>query len=209
MSKLHFNLLSDNQEKCLEILKNFSKYGVLGGGTALMLQLAFRKSFDFDIFTPKPISKQFLYKVKKYFESINIIVNTADELSFVSLPHQVKVSFIYYPYKPIYKAIPSDYISIFDWRGIALDKAHTIGRRGVWRDYVDLFYILKSGFSLQNIISQSEKKFGDSFSEKLFLSQLVYFDDLEDFTIEFLGKKYSQKDIEEFLETEVRNTTKQ
>ncbi|MEK7562343.1 MAG: hypothetical protein AAB509_01540 [Patescibacteria group bacterium] len=204
MSKLHFNLLSDNQKNCLEVLKNFSKYGVLGGGTALMLQLAFRRSFDFDIFTPKPISKQFLYKVKEYFKSINITVNTADELSFVSLPHQVKVSFIYYPYKSTYKAIASGCLSIFDWRDIALDKAHTIGRRGAWRDYVDLFYILKSGFSLQEVIKQSKKKFGDSFSEKLFLSQLVYFNDLEDFTIEFLGEKYLQKDIEKLIETEVR-----
>ena len=204
MSKLHFDILSNNQQKCLEVLKNLSKYGVLGGGTALMLQLAFRKSFDFDIFTPKPISKQFLYKVKEHFKSINITVNTADELSFISLPHQVKVSFIYYPYKSLYKTIPSDCLSIFDWRDIALDKAHTIGRRGAWRDYVDLFFILKSEFSLQDIISQSAKKFGDSFSEKLFLSQLVYFEDLEDFTIEFLGEKYLQKDIEEFLENEVR-----
>ncbi|MDP3882663.1 MAG: hypothetical protein Q8Q48_01250 [Candidatus Staskawiczbacteria bacterium] len=64
MSKLHFELLDKNQAECLKILTNFSKFGVLGGGTALMLQLAFRKSFDFDIFTPKPISKQFLYKIK-------------------------------------------------------------------------------------------------------------------------------------------------
>lgn len=204
MSKLHFELLSDNQKKCLEILKNFSKYGVLGGGTALMLQLVFRKSFDFDIFTPKPISKQFLYRVKEHFKSINITVNTSDELSFVSLPHEVKISFIYYPYKSLYKTISSDYFSVFDWRDIALDKAHTVGRRGVWRDYVDLFFILKSDFYLKDIIVQSEKKFGDSFSEKLFLSQLVYFNDLEDFTIEFFTKKYSQKDIEEFLEAEVR-----
>ncbi|KKP33082.1 MAG: hypothetical protein A2312_01400 [Candidatus Staskawiczbacteria bacterium RIFOXYB2_FULL_32_9] len=203
MSKLHFELLDKNQKECLVILTNFTKYGVLGGGTALMLQLAFRKSFDFDIFTPKPISKQFLYKVKEHFKSINITVNTSDELSFISLPQEVKVSFIYYPYKSLHKIIPSDYISVFNWYDIALDKAHTIGRRGVWRDYVDMYFILKSGFSLQEIIKQSVKKFGDSFSEKLFLSQLVYFKDLENFTIEFLDQKYLQKDIEKFLEEQV------
>src|SRR3989339_136028 len=143
-------------------------------------------------------------QIKYHFKSINITVNTSDELSFVSLPHEVKISFIYYPYKSLYKTISSDYLSVFDWRDIALDKAHTVGRRGAWRDYVDLFFILKSDFFLKDIIVQSEKKFGDSFSEKLFLSQLVYFDDLEDFTIEFFAKTYSQKDIEEFLEVEVR-----
>lgn len=204
MSKPNFELLDKNQKDCLKILANFSEYGILGGGTALMLQMGFRKSFDFDIFTPKPISKQFLYKVKQYFKSINITVNTSDELSFISLPHQVKVSFIYYPYKSLYKTIPTDYFSIFDLRDIALDKAHTIGRRGVWRDYVDIFFILKSGFSLQEIISQSSKKFGDSFSEKLFLSQLVYSKDLGNFTIEFLGEKPSQEKMEKFFEGEVK-----
>ncbi len=203
MPKLHFEFLSNNQKKCLKTLAYFSKYGVLGGGTGLMLQLASRKSFDFDIFTQKPISKHFFYKVKEHFKSINITVNTSDELSFVALPQEVKVSFICYPYRALYKTILSDHFSIFDWHDIALDKAHTIGRRGLWRDYADMYFILKSGFPLKDIISQSAIKFGDSFSEKLFLSQLVYFKDLEDFTIEFLGQKYTQKDIEEFLEFEV------
>ncbi len=101
-----------------------------------------------------------------------------------------------------------DYLSIFDWHDIALDKAHTTYRRGQWRDYIDLFFILKSGFSLKDIIKQSTKKFGDSFSEKLFLAQLVYFDDLEDFTIDFFDKKYSQKEIKTFFEKEVEDTLK-
>ncbi len=96
MSKLHFELLDSNQKKCFNLLSNFSKYGVLGGGTALMLQLAFRKSFDFDVFTPKPISKQFLHRVKENFKSIRIIVDTGDELSFIALPWEVKISFVHY-----------------------------------------------------------------------------------------------------------------
>ena len=203
MSKLRFDLLDKNQKECLDILTYFSKYGILGGGTALMLQLAYRKSFDFDIFTPKPISKQFLYKVREHFKSIKIIVDTADEFSFIAMPQNVKVSFIYYPYKSLYKTIKTDYIPIFNWKDIALDKAHTIGRRGQWRDYTDLYFILKSGFTLKYIISQSEKKFDDSFSEKLFLAQLVYFNDLEDFTIEFFDEKFTQQDIKDFFEKEI------
>lgn len=205
MSKLHFEFLDENQRRCLKVLANFSKYGILGGGTALMLQHGWRKSFDFDIFVPKPISKQFLYKVKGKFKSINILVDTGDEFSFIVLPWQVKVSFIYYPYKNLYKTILSDYLSIFDWHDIALDKAHTIGRRGVWRDYVDLFFILKLGFSLKDIIEQATEKFGDSFSEKLFLSQLVYFDDLEDFTINLFNGKQSREEIEVFFKKEVED----
>lgn len=38
----------------------------------------------------------------------------------------------------------------------------------------------------------------------LFLSQLVYFGDLEDFTVDFIAKKYSKEEIKSFLEKEVR-----
>ena len=204
MSKPHLDLLSNNHIKVLEILKNFSKYGILGGGTALMLQLSHRKSYDLDVFLPKLISKKFLYRVKRHFVKIEIIIDTGDEFSFVSIPHKVKISFIYYPFLPLYKPISTPYLKVFDWRDIALDKAHTIGRRGEWRDYVDLYFAIKKGIPLGNIISKSRKKFGDSFSEKLFLSQITYFKDLEDFTVDFIGKRYySRKEIRSFFEKEI------
>lgn len=208
MSKLHLENLYENQTKSLEVLKNFSKYGILGGGTALILQLSHRYSYDLDIFLPKLVSKKFLYKVKQYFKEIEIIVDTRDEFSFVSRSHEVKISFIYYPYSPLYKTIAAAYLKLFSWRDIALDKAHTIGRRGEWRDYVDLYFVIKNGFSLKNIIKGAEKKFGDSFSEKLFLSQLTYFGDIKDFTVDYIGKKYSSAEIKDFLEKEAKDYRK-
>ena len=209
MSKLHFELLNKNQIKVLEILKNYSKYGVLGGGTALMIQLPYRKSYDLDVFLPKTISKKFLYKIKEYFKQIEIIVDTGDEFSFISIPHKVKISFIFYPYSPLYEIIPSSYLKILSWRDIGLDKAYTIGRRGEWRDYVDLYLIIKNGFFLKNIIKKAKKKFGDSFSEKLFLSQLTHIGDLKDFTVDFIKEKYSQKEVQDFLAKEVRQYKKE
>lgn len=209
MSKLYFKLLNKNQIKTLEILKNFSKYGVLDGGTALMLQLAHRYSYDLDIFLPKSLSKKFLYKIKEHFTKIEIIVDTGDEFSFVSLPNKIKISFIYYPYSPLYKTISNFYLNFFSWKDIGSDKAHTIGRRGEWRDYVDLYFIIKKGFSFNNIIKGAEKKFGDSFSEKLFLSQLTYYGDLKDFTVDFIGKEHSREEIKKFLEKEVKKYKKE
>lgn len=200
MSKLLFKLLNKNQAEILEILKNFSRHGVLAGGTALMVQIAHRKSYDLDIFLPKLISKKFLHGVKQHFEKIEIITDTGDEFSFISLPQGVKVSFFYYPFPHLYKTIPTPYLSFFSWRDIALDKAYAIGRRGEWRDYVDLYFVIKNDFSLKNIIKRAQKKFGDFFSEKLFLSQLTYLGDLKDFTVDFIGKKHSPKEIKSFLE---------
>jgi len=109
MSKIHYELLSKEQREVLEILRSFSKYGVLGGGTALMLQLFHRYSYDFDVFTPKAISRKFLYKIKQHFKKIDIITDTGDELSFVSVPQRVKISFIYYPFSPLYKIISTPF----------------------------------------------------------------------------------------------------
>lgn len=205
MSKLHFELLSGNHMAVLKLLSKYARYGLLGGGTALMLQIANRRSYDFDIFLPKAVSRKFLYLIKQQFHTIEILVDTGDELSFISRPHKIKVSFIFYPFQHRYRVIQTPYVSLFNWKDIGLDKAHTIGRRGEWRDYVDLYCIIKQGFSLKNIIRGARKKFGDSFSEKLFLSQLAYLGDIQDFTIDTLaGKEYPKRELEQFFEHEVR-----
>lgn len=209
MSKLCLELLNKNQKKVLEVLKNFSEYGTLGGGTALMVQLSHRYSYDFDIFLPKLVSKKFTYKVKQHFKKIEIIVDAGDEFSFLSLPYNTKVSFIHYPFSPLYEKISTSYLNLFSWREIGLDKAHTVGRRGEWRDYVDLYFIMKNGFSLESIIQDSEKKFGDSFSEKLFLSQLTYYGDIEDFSVDFIEEEPSMKEIKNFLARKVEDYKKE
>lgn len=200
----HFEVLTSNQKQVLPLLKKFSKYGVLAGGTALALQFYHRKSYDLDIFVPKLISKKFLYKIKQHFKKIKIEVDTGDEFSFISLPHQVKISFIHHPYPPLYKTVSTPFLKIFSWRDITLDKAHSIGRRGEWRDYIDLYFAVKRGFGLKDIIKKSEKKFGDVFSKKLFLSQLCYHKDIKDFTIEFIKEKVTKDELKRFFEKEIK-----
>lgn len=91
--------------------------------------------------------------------------------------------------------------SVFD---IAAEKAQTLGRRAIWRDYVDLFFLLKwKILTLDKIIQLAKKKFGGEFVETQFLEQLPYFADLQKTPIEFVGKKYSDEEIKSFLEKEV------
>lgn len=56
-------------------------------------------------------------------------------------------------------------------------KAFALGGRAKWKDYVDLYFILKSFLSLDEITSEAEKIFGNFFSAKLFKEQLAYFKD--------------------------------
>ena len=66
-------------------------------------------------------------------------------------------------------------------REIAATKAYTIGRRGAYKDYIDLYFILSQQHAmLTDIIDVAEKKFGFEFNSRLFLEQLVFLDDVED-----------------------------
>jgi len=63
---------------------------------------------------------------------------------------------------------------------------------------------MKSGFGLDKIIRDSREKFGGEFSEKLFLSQLVYYEDISDYTIEFTGYFIDKDDVKSFFEDQIR-----
>ena len=57
---------------------------------------------------------------------------------------------------------------------------------------------------INELVSFSKKKFGTDFSEKLFLEQLVYWWDLDDYIVDFLTKEIEPKEIKVFLENEVK-----
>ena len=49
--------LSPERQKVFRELKHFSKNFVLAGGTAIMLQIGHRMSYDFDCFSEKPLPR--------------------------------------------------------------------------------------------------------------------------------------------------------
>jgi hypothetical protein len=208
MSKIYINLLSKTEKNILFGLKNFFKTGgMLSGGTALMLQIPFRRSYDFDLFFPYKIPDNFSRKASEIFNSnIKVLIDNIDELTFI-VRDKMKVSFIYFPFKRNYEPEVIDEVVLSSFRDIASDKACAIGRRPEFRDYVDLFIILKNGFGLERIIDDAKEKFRGEFSKKLFLSQLVYFADLKDFTVEFIKEKYDVDEIKDFLRQEVNKLT--
>ncbi|MBI4008642.1 nucleotidyl transferase AbiEii/AbiGii toxin family protein [Candidatus Roizmanbacteria bacterium] len=112
-------------------------------------------------------------------------------------------------FKPLYSLIDAGSLYMYDFKDIALDKAHTVGRRATWRDYFDLFYILKNKFySVEEILKNARKKFGVEFSAEQFLSQLTYYDDLTEFNLVFTDKSYTQDEIKNFLTQEVESYAK-
>ncbi|MFH1407976.1 MAG: nucleotidyl transferase AbiEii/AbiGii toxin family protein [Patescibacteria group bacterium] len=203
MLNLCTSVLDKNRLGVFNNLKNFEGLGYLAGGTAIALQLEHRYSYDFDIFTDSPLSRNVLIKARDVFGTgINPTVDSSDELSFVTA-EGVKVSFIHFPFPPLHKLIFTKSISLASLKDMASNKAYVIGRRGEYRDYVDMFFLLKSGITLATVVKDASKRFKGAFSERLFLEQLVFFKDIEDYEIGFIGKAYSPQEVLKFFQNKI------
>ena len=206
MSKLFLDILDSDRIRIFEKLSTFNRTGVLSGGTAIALQIKHRRSYDFDVFIKREITTSLRFKAKKVFgRGIQIIKDETHQLDFLAQGN-VKVTFVSHPYPPIYSLVKTESIYLFDLRDLASNKAFTIGRRGTWRDYVDLFWLIKENYvKLDSVINETEKRFGGEFSQKLFLQQLVYIKDILNFDIDYIDKKYSPEDVVEFFKKETTN----
>lgn len=201
--------LDRERQEVFKKLKEFSDRFILAGGTAIMLQIGHRKSYDFDCFTEYKLHTNLLNKARKAFGN-NIIpqIDTSDMLA-IKIEKGIEISFVFHPFRPIKKPITTPYIHVFHLDDLAANKAYTIGRRGVWRDYVDIFFMLKKGFyTLDDYQILGKKKFGEGFNERLFLQQLTYFDDVNIVPITFLKGSYTSSEIKLFLEEKVRKYLK-
>lgn len=200
----YLDLLDPERQKVFKLLKHFSHTFVLAGGTAIMLQIGHRLSYDFDCFSEKPFpinTDKMAYDI--FGENIVIRVQTRDQITLVT-PTSVEITFVCHPYKPLEKVIETDSIPLFHLDDLAANKAMTIGKRGAWRDYVDLFFLLRNKlYSMDALIALAEQKFAGMFAEKLFLEQLAYFDDFDIDPIVFLKESYEEKEIKSFLEKKV------
>src|SRR3989339_54387 len=202
MSKIHHDIFNPERKKVFDKLSVFKKTGYLAGGTALALQIGHRRTYDFDVFTPQPLRKTIVKKLRDIFgDDIIIRIDNSDFL-LVDTPEHVELNFVYYWFPLLTKTVPTSSLTLASVEDIAADKAHTIGRRAEWRDYVDLFYILKHNIlTFDTVIGNAQKKYGPEFNIRLFLEQLTYWDDIENFSITFLQHEYTTEEIQEYLKS--------
>lgn len=202
---MHLEALNEQGKSILSQLGQFPEF-YLAGGTALALHLGHRISVDFDFFSNLKIERTLLAEIKRVCTDVpmNISVNNADELTVFM--GDTKVTFLYYPFPPLLELKAYEGVRLLTIKEIAATKAYTIGRRGSYKDYVDLFFILSERHaSLTDIIELAERKYHGEFNTRLFLEQLVYFEDIEDTQIIFLRESTIDKAIlEAFFSDEVK-----
>jgi len=121
------------------------------------------------------------------------------------LVNDVKVTFLKYPFPTFDPFVIHENVTLLSVREIAATKAYTIGRRGSYKDYVDLYFILFEGRAiLTEIIARAEKKFALDFNSRLFLEQLVFLDDVEVTEIQFLKSAVTRAELLSFFEASIR-----
>lgn len=195
----HREILNDDQMSLLPVIREFKREYYLVGGTAIALYLGHRRSIDFELFKFSMISaKKNVEKLSRSNVNFTITRNVTEQLNLIA--NNVKMTFFQYPFQIEAKNDFEKVIRIPDLLDLAAMKAYALGRRSKWKDYVDLFFLLKDKFTLQQIIDRAIMIFGDLFSDKLFRSQLSYFDDI-DYTeeVDYLVNAPSDAEIKSFL----------
>jgi hypothetical protein len=83
---------------------------------------------------------------------------------------------------------------------LAAMKAYALGRRSKWKDYVDLYFIIKDHYTVKQISKRAVEIYDQLFSEKLFRAQLAYFKDIDHSEpIEYLVTPVPEEEIKRFL----------
>ena len=206
---------------CLNLAKHkqAGRY-YLAGGTALAIQIKHRLSEGLDFFTPGKVnSDSIICWMEESFplKSAAVIFKKLDQLDLRI--DGVKVSFIEYPFPLVYPLVDLNVIEpglsgikLASISEIALFKAYALGRRASFRDYIDLYYIMQNNYSSpEKIIAGCYKKYVLEeellFSDKLFLQQLAYTEDLSD-KEEALSMLFDQNVTADMVEKELAKQIK-
>lgn len=197
---MYLNILDQNQKDLLPLLDNFKREFYMVGGTAIALYIGHRRSIDFDLFKtgvikPKAIVKKFEEKKEK----IAVTLNLNGQLNLIC--REVKFTFFDYEFKIPHDFSIDKHITIPTLLDLAAMKAYALGRRSKWKDYADLYFILKDHYPVETISARAKELFEDLFSEKLFRGQLNYFVGINyEEKIEYMpGFEVPDDDIKAFL----------
>ncbi len=196
---MHKEILSEKQQELLPLIRQFSREFYLAGGTSVALHIGHRRSIDYDLFKYSSLNhKKSLNRIAEFGLNYEITRRASDQMNITV--GDVKLTFLEYPFRIEAREKLEDIIRIPELIDLAAMKAYALGRRSKWKDYVDLYFILKHYFSVDQISARASAIFDQLFSEKLFRAQLNYFEDIDySETVEYVGTTVPEEEIRAFL----------
>jgi len=178
----------------------------LAGGTGLALQLGHRISHDLDFFGAEPFDPAILAqqlvplgRVRLQSRAAATLHLTLDGLRLSFLHAQAPLLFAGTPYRGLVLADPRD---------IAVMKVIAIGGRGSRKDFVDLFFFLRGGGSLEAIFAMLRRRFENlDYNEYHLLRSLAYFDDAEAEPMPRMIRRATWREIKAAILAEVKRVS--
>lgn len=175
---------------------------VLAGGTGLALQLGHRISDDLDFFRADPFAPDALLsrlaglgRVAVQSRSAGTLHVTLDALRVSFLGAEAPLLFGGTPYRGLLLADPRD---------IAVMKVIAVGGRGSRKDFVDLYFYLQGGGTLDGLLAMVRRRFaGVDYNTYHLLRSLVFFEDAESEPMPRLIRPTDWRDVRRTLEAEV------
>ena len=198
---MHNEILNSQQKELLPLIKQFSSDYYLVGGTAIALQIGHRSSIDFDLFSNSGIKRKRIRNIleKSKFPMGEVIYEAFDQLHIIV--NSVKLTFFAFEYDIPTSLWLDNVIQMPTLLDLAAMKAYALGGRAKWKDYVDLYFLLKDHFHLANVSTRAKEIFGSFFNEKLFREQLSYFHDIDySEKVAYFNQSVSDETVKKFLE---------
>ncbi len=183
------------------------KDAYLAGGTGVALQLGHRISADFDFFATRDfIPKIFSSKLSK----LGLFIEEQADKGTVSGKFEgIRFSLFVYNYPLLFAPLKYQLVNVADIRDIAAMKIDAIATRGLKRDFIDLYFICKSGYGLVEILNFYNKKYKALASNLIHIQKsLVFFDDAESDEMPMMIKPVKWEDMKKYFEREVKKLAK-
>jgi len=174
--------LSDQQHRALDRLSALPAMAAfyLAGGSALAIHLGHRRSLDLDFFskTPDVDLEALKAAAAACFSQVQVVAQTDTALRL--LCDQVPIDFVRYPYPPIEPLGQALGVELAGLRDLAAMKLSAISRRGLRRDFWDLYEVLRTGLTLRECGAAYVQRFGVREADLYHvLRALTFFDDAE------------------------------
>ena len=179
---MHERVLPEGSKNLLAGLEQETNPSIRGwtlaGGTGLALWLGHRLSEALGFFRipgMDPAGLDRLFKQRGPYETLREAEN-----SLTVIASGTKISFFQIPDPFLFKTRPYRFFSLADIRDIALMKLIAISGRGSRKDFVDLYCILRSELTMDDLFRLLPEKYGAGRANTYhILKSLTYFEDAE------------------------------
>lgn len=201
---MHPRVLSDDGWTVVRKLTSAGllKGWTLAGETGLALQFGHRRSEDLDFFRVGPLDSQIVLEDLSRLGSVAVQSRTTGTLH--ATMDGVRLSFLEAQAPFLFACAPYRGLMIADPRDIAVMKVVAIGGRGSRKDFVDLYFYLRSGGAIDSLLELVRRRFTNvDYNEYHLLKSLIYFDDAEAEPMPRLLRRVSWSQIRKAITAEV------